>query len=95
MDKGEMVLVYKILNGFWEGVQWRDFFQTADPLDCEDTLKLRKDQSRLDLRKFAFSPGVGNMWNDLPADVVTASSVRAFQNKLEVHIKNFPRRSPE
>ncbi len=30
MDKGDMILVYKIFHGFLEGVQWRDFFQMAD-----------------------------------------------------------------
>ncbi len=30
MDKGEMILVYKILHGFLEGVQWQNFFQMAD-----------------------------------------------------------------
>ncbi len=58
-------------------------------------LKLRKDRSRLDLRKFTFSQRVVNMWNDLPAEVVTASSVKMFKNKLEAHLKNLPRRSPE
>ncbi len=28
------------------------------------------------------------MWNDLPADVVTASSVKAFKNKLEARQSN-------
>ncbi len=28
------------------------------------------------------------MCNDLPAKVVTASSVKAFKNKLEAHLKN-------
>ncbi len=30
MDKGDMILVYKILHGFLEGVQWQNFFQMAD-----------------------------------------------------------------
>ncbi len=30
MDKADMILVYKILHGFLEGVQWQDFFQMAD-----------------------------------------------------------------
>ncbi len=30
MDKGDMILVYKILHGFLEGLQWWDFFQMAD-----------------------------------------------------------------
>ncbi len=29
------------------------------------------------------------MWNDLPADVVTASTVRPFGNQLEAHLKIF------
>ncbi len=30
MDKGDMLLVYKIFHGFLEGVQWQNFFQMAD-----------------------------------------------------------------
>ncbi len=96
MDKGDMILVYKILHGFLEGVQWQDFFQMADTSRLRGhPLKMRKDQSRLDLRKNTFSQRVVNMWNDLPAEVVTASSVKMFKNKLEAHLKNLPRRSPE
>ncbi len=58
-------------------------------------ISLRKDRSRLDLRKFTFSQRVVDMWNHLPAEVVTASSVKVFKNKLEAHLKNLPRRSPE
>ncbi len=91
MDKGDMILVYTILHGFLEGVQWRNFFQMADTSRLRGhSLKLRKGQSRP-----TFSQRIVNMWNDLPADVVTASSVKAFKNKLEVHLKNLPRRSPE
>ncbi len=97
MDKdGWMILVYKILHGFLEGVQWQDFFQMADTSRLRvHPLKLRKDRSRLDLRKFTFSQRVVNMWNDLPAEVVTASSAKMFKNKLEAHLKSLPRRSPE
>ncbi len=51
-------------------------------------LKLRKDRSRLDHSKFIFSQRVVNMRNDLPAKVVMASSMKAFKNKLEAHLKN-------
>ncbi len=96
MDKGDMILVYKILHGFLEDVQWQDFFQMAETSRLRGhPLKLRKDRSRLDLRKFTFSRMEVNMWNDLLAEVVTASSVKVFKNKLEPHLKNLPRRSPE
>ncbi len=96
MDKGDMILVYKILHGFLEGVQWQDFFQMADTSRLRGhPLKLRKDRSRPDLRKFTFSQRVVNMWNELPAEVVTASSVKMFKTKLEAHLKNLPRWSPE
>ncbi len=91
-----MILVYKILHGFLEGVQWRNFLQMADTSRLRGhPLKLRKDRSRFDLRKFTFSLKVVNMWNDLPAEVVTASSVKMFKNKPEAHLKYLPRRSPE
>ncbi len=96
MDKGDMILIYKILHGFLQGVQWQDFFQMADTSRLRGhPLKLRKDRSRHDLRKFTFSQRLVNMWNDLPAEVFTASSVKAFKNKLEANLKNLPRRSPE
>ncbi len=91
-----MILVYKILHCILEGVQWQNFFQMADTSRLRaQPLKLRRDRSRLDLRKFTFSQIVVNMWNDLPAEVVTASSVKTFKNKHEAHLKNLPRRSPE
>ncbi len=84
MNKGDMILVYKILHGSLEGVQWRDFFQTADTSRLRGhSLKLKKEWSRLDLRKFTFSQRVVNMWNDLPADMVTALTTKVFKKLLE------------
>ncbi len=91
MDKGGMLLVYKILLGFLEGVQWQNFCLTADTSRLRGhPLKPRKDRSRLDMRKFTFSKRVVNMWNDLAAEVVTASSVKSFKNKLEAPSRRRP-----
>ncbi len=30
MDNGDMILVYKILHGSLEGIQWHDLFRKAD-----------------------------------------------------------------
>ncbi len=76
-----MILVYKILHGFLEGVQMADTSRMRG-----HSINLRKDRSRLDLRTFTFSQRVVNMWNDLPTDVVTVSLVKAFKNKLEDYL---------
>ncbi len=92
MDKGDMILVLKNLHGFLEGVQWQDFFQMAYTSRLRrHPLNLRKDRSRLDLRKYTFSQRVVNTWNNLPAEVFTASSVKMFKNKLEAHLKSLQR----
>ncbi len=88
MDKGNMILVYKIPHGLLEDGQWRNSFQVADT-------KTAKGWPRLDLRKFTFSQRVVDMCNDLPTDVAASSSVKAFEDKLEAHLENLPRRSPE
>ncbi len=37
MNKGDMILVYKILHGTLEDIQWRDFSRWLTPLDYEGT----------------------------------------------------------
>ncbi len=80
MNKGDMALVYKILHGSLEGIQWRDLFQMADTSRLRGhSLKLKKERPRLDLRKFTFSQRVVNMWNDLPA-IVTAPTTKVSKS---------------
>ncbi len=89
MNKRHMTLVYKILHGSLEGVQWRDFFQMADTSRLRGhSLKQKKERSRLGLRTFTFSQRVVNMWNDLPADIVTAPMTKVFKKLLEAHFKH-------
>ncbi len=59
------------------------------------SLKLKKERSRLDLRKFSFIKRVVNMWNDLPAYIVTAPAAKVFKKLLEAHFKRFPGWPPE
>ncbi len=96
MNKGDMILVYKILHGSLEGIQWRDFFQMADTSRLRGhSLKLKKERSRLDLRKFTFSQRVVNMWDGLPADIVTAPMAKVFKKLLEALFKRHPGWPPE
>ncbi len=62
MNKGDMMLVYEILHGSLEGVQWRVFFQMDDTSRLRGhSVKLKKERWRLDVRKFTFRQRVGNM----------------------------------
>ncbi len=96
MNKGDMILVYTILHGSLEGVQRRNFFQMADTSRLRGhSLKLKKEQPGLVLRKFTFSQRVVNMWNDLPADIVTAPTAKVFKKLLEAHFKRHHEWPPE
>ena len=46
-------------------------------------MKLVKERSRLDTRKFFFSQRVVNAWNRLLAAVVNAETVNSFKNAYD------------
>ena len=45
-------------------------------------MKLSKQRTSLDVRKFSFSQRVVQKWNKLSQDVVDATSVKQFKNRL-------------
>jgi len=49
------------------------------------SLKLSFNRSRLDLRKNFFSQRVISAWNSLPQNVVDATSVNSFKNRLDAY----------
>ena len=46
-------------------------------------MKLPKQRASIDVRKFFFSQRVVNEWNLLPQEVVDATSVNQFKNRLD------------
>ena len=46
-------------------------------------MKLSKQRASIDVRKFFFSQRVVNEWNLLPQEVVDATSVNLFKNRLD------------
>ena len=46
-------------------------------------MKLSKQRTSLDVRKYSFSQRVVQEWNKLSQDVVEATSVNQFKNRLD------------
>jgi ribonuclease P/MRP protein subunit RPP40 len=83
-ERGDMIEVYKILTGK-EKIDSKQFFRFAgNPHGLRGhEMKIVKERSRLDTRKFFFSQRAVNGWNSLPARVVNAESVNAFKNAYD------------
>ena len=47
--------------------------------------KIITRRCRYDLRKYSFCNPITNIWNSLPNDVVNASSLNVFKNRLDNH----------
>jgi hypothetical protein len=54
------------------------------------TLKLTKNRSRLDIRKYYFTNRVVEDWNNLTETVITAKNVKIFENRLDKLWQNNP-----
>ena len=86
-DRGDMIEVYKFLNGF-NKVNCSQFFHKARYSNTRGhQFKLEKGRSRLDVRKYSFSQRIVNRWNALPAGVVAATSINNFKNRYDRYIK--------
>ena len=62
-------------------------------LDTNDTRghnkKLKKVSFNTNKFKHFFTNRVVNLWNSLPTEVVYASSLNIFKNKLDNHLQNY------
>ena len=47
----------------------------------------KKDQYKLDIRKYSFSQRIINEWNKLSTNCVAASSVNMFKNKVDTYLR--------
>ena len=54
------------------------------------SLKLEKNFSRLNVRKYFFSQRIVSLWNSLPEEVVTAPSINSFKARLDRHWETLP-----
>jgi hypothetical protein len=83
--RGDLIETYKILHGK-DNIDAQQFFQLAPQSGRRGhSMKLFKQQCRLEVRKNFFSQRVVNLWNALPSSIVSAESVNSFKSLLDRH----------
>ena len=86
--RGDMIEVYKLLNGKYYFDEKELLQLSKERVTRGNSKKLYKSRPRLDVRKHSFSHRVVDVWNSLPDSVITAPSVHSFEARLDKHWKN-------
>jgi hypothetical protein len=84
--RGDLIEMFKIMTGR-EGLNETDFFHRSisEHSTRGHSMKLFKERSRLDIRKYSFSQRAVDDWNSLPQSVMDSTSVNMFKNRLDKH----------
>ena len=80
--RGDLIEAYKYTHGFYHVNQDLLQFDT-DSRTRGHAYKLKKQRSRLDVRKNFFSVRIVNEWNNLPANVAEAPTLNTFKARLD------------
>jgi len=80
-----MIEVYKILTGKYDSLISLHFPLSSSSVTRRNSFKIITRRCHYDLRKYSFCNRVNNIWNSLPNDVVNASSLNVFKNRLDKH----------
>ena len=81
--RGDMIEVFKILNGF-DRIDFKQFFKYADTVNLRGhSKKLFQKPVRLQIRQHFFSQRVVAKWNSLPETVISSSTILMFKNRLD------------
>ena len=87
--RGDMITVFQLLTGKVQ-MDHATFFSLAPPESSTrgHSLKLLKPTSESAIRQRFFSNRVINSWNDLPEQVIRATTTNQFKNRLDDHWKS-------
>ena len=88
-SRSDMVETYKIINNI-DKIECRNLFPLNNSQTRGHSQKIYKKHCRTNIRKFHFSQRVVDTWNNLPEEIVNASSVNSFKNRINIHWKNIP-----
>ena len=83
--RGDMIEVYKILNGYYDPSVVPTLMRNYETRTRGNDFKLIHNRARLDIRKYSFASRVVGLWNMLPNWVVLSESVNNFKNNLDKH----------
>ena len=82
-DRGDLIQVYKYLNGYNKGNINHLLPVARKSITRGHQHKLIKNRCKTKVRQCSFSQRVVTPWNSLPAKVVGAKSIDAFKNALD------------
>ena len=82
--RGDMLLVYKLLNGFTQS-DWRQFFRRNINNTRGHKDKLYKPAVKTNLKLNSFSNRIINEWNKLPEEVIKSSDLNQFKRTFDKH----------
>ncbi|BHF81826.1 hypothetical protein SprV_0802496000 [Sparganum proliferum] len=86
-QRGDLILVSKIMHGLERGLSFEEMFQWhLSPSHRGHSMKLRTTMSRLNLRSEFFTQRVVEKWNALPQSVVEATSLQLFKKRLDDYL---------
>ena len=85
--RGDMIQVYKLMNGGYD--------KALPPLLTKSDTGLRGHSKKLyhkgfnkDIRKYCFDIRICELWNSLPENLAKAKDVRSFEKGLDSHWQN-------
>ena len=83
--RGEMINVYKFMQGLWKVNEETLFPRATYHRTRGHNLKLFKQRADNSTRSHFFTVRVCDLWNELPEHVVNASSLNSFKNNLDAY----------
>ena len=86
-DRGDMIEVYKRLNGHYK-YPFTYLKLSSAPVRGHSQ-RLFKEHARHQCRRKFFSQRVVDIWNSLPEEVVTLPTLNQFKNKLDAHWEHY------
>jgi len=81
--RGDMIEVFKIITGKYDYLISPHLPLSSSSVTRGNSFKIITCRCHYDLRKYSFRNRITNIWNSLPNDVVNASSLNVFKNRLD------------